>query len=464
MEREVRRLLYFFAALFLALVGQLTYVQVYAAPELKTHAANTRSLEAEMRVERGLILSSDGVVLAQNREEGDYFFREYPLGELTSPWLGYNSLRYGRAGIERVFNEELAGRTEELAVRNLLDLVTGRPRRGADLHLTIDTQIQTAAASALGSRKGAVVALDPETGAIRGMVSWPRFDPNSLDEIWEELNADQDRPLLNRALNGLYPPGSAFKPVVAAGALQRNLAQAESRFVDEGEWLAGGFRVTNYGGNVFGEHDLVEAMARSVNTTFAKLAVQMGAAELASAARAFGWEEEPPLGLDVTPSAFPDPAGMDRAHVAQVGFGQGELLATPLQMALVAAAISNEGRVMAPYLVQEVRDYRGSVLRRARPEQWLTAVSAPVAADVRDMMVAVVRSGTGGAAALPGVTVAGKTGTAELGSGGDHAWFIGFAPAEDPQIAVAVIVENGGTGGAVAAPVAREVLAAALGR
>jgi peptidoglycan glycosyltransferase len=205
--REIRRLFVFFVVAFLALVVQLTYVQVYAAPELRVHASNTRAIEAEMRAERGLILSSDGVELAGNRHEGDYYLRTYPQGALASPLLGYSSIRYGRAGVERVYNPELSGALPGLGVDSVLDWLTGRPTRGADLHLTLDSRVQRVANESLGGRRGAVVALDPQTGAVLALTSSPRYDPNNLEEEWESLQQDAGRPLVNRALNGLYPPG-----------------------------------------------------------------------------------------------------------------------------------------------------------------------------------------------------------------------------------------------------------------
>lgn len=464
MSRAIRRLFVFFAVLFLALIAQLTYVQVYAAPELRVHANNTRALEAEMRVERGLIVSADGVELAGNHKEGDYYLRTYPEGALASPLLGYSSIRYGRAGVERVYNPELSGGTPGLSVDSVVDWLTGRPRRGADLHLTLDSRVQRVADEALAGRRGAVVALDPRTGAILALVSSPSYDPNDLEKEWEALQEDPDRPLIDRALIGLYPPGSAFKPVVAAAGLEQGVVEPDTSFTDEGEWLVGGFKVRNYGGKTYGDHDFTDGMVDSVNTTFAKVGVEVGAEGLADTAKAFGFDHRVPWRLPTAVSPFPDPGGMDEAHVAQVAFGQGELLSTPLEMAFVAAAIANRGEIMEPFLVSEVRDYHQALVEKHEPRVWLTATTAEVAAQVRDMMVQVVERGTGTKAAIPGVQVAGKTGTAELDQGEPHAWFIGFAPADDPQVAVAVIVENAGTGGSVAAPIARDVMAAALAR
>lgn len=462
MERSVQRLFVFFAVIFLALIAQLTYVQVYAAPSYKEHPRNTRAIDEEMRVERGLILSADGVVLAENRRDGEYFLRNYPEGPLYAPWIGYNSLRYGRAGVERRYNEYLAGNAEELTVRNYLDLLTGRPKRGADVHLTVDTRVQRAAADALGERTGAVVAIEPATGAVLAMVSSPRYDPNTLGDSWEALNQDESRPLLNRAIQGSYPPGSVFKSLVAAAAIEEGLVRPDSPFDDEGTYVAEGYRVRNYGGSVYGRHDFTEAMAQSVNTTFAKLGVDLGAQRLARYSREAGFGQSPPFSLDAAAGSFPEE--MDRAHVAQVAFGQGELLATPLQMALLAAGIANGGDIRRPYLVDEVRDYSQTVIERARSQSWLRPFSSGTAAQVRDLMLQVVERGTGTRAQIGGVQVAGKTGTAEVDRGEPHAWFIGFAPAGEARVAVAVVVENGGTGGSVAAPIARAVMEAALAR
>lgn len=464
MDRPLRRLFLFFTLLFVALLVQLAYVQVWAAPKLKVNPANTRAIEEEMKVERGAILSADGVELAVNRKDGQYFLREYPQGSLTSPWLGYNSLRYGRAGVERVYNEELSGQAGILGITGYWDQIVGNAHRGADLRLTISMGVQRVAAEALGERKGAVVALDPRTGAVLAMVSYPRYDPNEVDSLWKDINADPDKPLLNRVIQGLYPPGSVFKTIVAAAALQTETVTAQSRFDDTGTVTAGGFVVKNYGDNVYGAHDFTEAFARSINTTFAKVGVEMGADTLAGYAADFGFGKAPPWPLGGAKSVFPDPGSMDKAHVAQASFGQGEVLSTPLQMALAAAAVANGGKIMKPYIVSQVLDYHQNMLQETRPQVWLEPLSSETAASVRDLMIQVVKNGTGTSAAISGVQVAGKTGTAEVANAKPHAWFAAFAPADDPEVVVAVLVENAGTGGGVAGPIARRVISAVLGQ
>jgi peptidoglycan glycosyltransferase len=463
MGRPLRRLFLVFILLFVALVAQLTYVQVWAAPNLKVNPANTRALEEEMQVERGVIVSADGQELAVNQKEGKYYFREYPLGSLTSPWLGYNSLRYGRAGVERVYNEELSGQAGILGITSYWDQIVGNPHRGADLKLTVSAALQRVAADALGERRGAVVALDPRTGAVLAMVSYPRYDPNEIDEQWKEINSDPGRPLLNRAAQGLYPPGSVFKIVVAGAALQTGTVTPETEFEDTGEYLAGGYVVRNYNDKVYGLHDFTKAFASSINTTFAKVGVEMGADTLADYASEFGFNKDSPWPLGSSKSFFPDPGDMDTAHVAQVSFGQGEVLATPLEIALTAAAVANEGKIMQPYIVDQVLDYHKNMLQQTHPRVWLEPLSSETAAILRDLMVEAVNNGTGTSAAIEGVQVAGKTGTAEVANAGPHSWFAAFAPADDPQVVVAVLVENAGTGSSVAAPIARKVISAALG-
>lgn len=437
-----------FTVLFVALILQLTYVQVWAAPKLKVNPSNTRAIEDEMKVERGAIVSADGVELAVNRQSGDYFFREYPQGDLVSPWLGYNSLRYGRAGVERVYNEELSGQSGILGLTNYWDQILGRPHRGADLKLTIEMAVQRAAAEALGDRKGAVVALDPKTGAVLAMVSYPRYDPNELEAVWQQINSDPDAPLLNRAAQGLYPPGSVFKMVVAGAALQEGVVAADTTFTDTGTVTAGGYVVRNYGDNIYGEHTFAQAFSKSINTTFAKVGVTLGADAMARYAGDFGFGQASPWPLAGAKSVFPDPGSMDKAHVAQAAFGQGEVLATPLEIALVASAVANGGAIMKPYIVDRVLDYHQNVLSETRPQTWSKPLTPETAATVKQFMVQTVTGGTGTSAGIEGVQVAGKTGTAEVADGESHAWFAAFAPADDPQVVVAVLVENAGTGGA----------------
>jgi penicillin-binding protein A len=462
-DKPIRRLFYFFVALFVALMVMLAYVQVWAAPSLKVNAANTRAVEEEMKIQRGLILSADGEELARNKQEGQYYLREYPTGALTEPWLGYNSLRYGRAGIERVYNEELTGQAGLLGITSSWSQILGKDQQGSDLKLTIEMKVQRVAAQALGDQKGAVVALDPRTGAILAMVSYPRYDPNTLNTEWNNLVKDPGRPLFNRAIQGLYPPGSVFKIITGSAGLETGTVTRDSEFTDEGKIILGGYEVNNFGNEVYGDHTFSKAFASSINTTFARLGVEMGADTLAKYADAFGFGQKFPWRLGGAKSIFPDPSTMDDAQVAQASIGQGGVLSTPLLMGLAGAAAANQGKIMKPYIVDQVLSYNGAIVEKTSPGAWLSPISAGTAATIRDMMVQAVRNGTGTAAALKGVQVAGKTGTAEVAGDKPHAWFVGFAPADAPQVVVVVLVENGGTGGSIAAPIAKQVIAAALG-
>ncbi len=256
------------------------------------------------------------------------------------------------------------------------DKILDKAHRGAALRLTVNVAVQQAAAEALGNRKGAVVALDPRTGAVLAMVSYPRYDPNEIDDIWAELNSDEDKPLLNRATQGLYPPGSVFKTIVAAAALETGAVTPDTEFDDTGVFLAGGYEVQNYNEKVYGAHDFTDAFASSINTTFAKIGVDLGAGTLARYAGDFGFGQDIPWPLAASASRFPDPAQMDTAHVAQAAFGQGEVLATPLQMALAIAAVANGGRIMKPYIVSQVIGYPIDQPKETKPEVWLTPMTA----------------------------------------------------------------------------------------
>ncbi len=459
------------ALLIGALVANLTWVQVGQARELAAHPANTRDLVREMRQERGAIVSSDGVVLARSVEQEDGTYgREYPQGDLGAHVVGYADPRFGRAGIESAMHETLLGRRDVATFRDAVEAAAGIPVRGNDVVLTLHGDVQRVAESVLEGRAGAVVALDPGDGSVLAMASSPTFSPEDLSERWDALAADESAPLLNRALSGLYPPGSTFKVVTLTAALRSETVAATTSYPGTSPIEIGGGRVTNYGGASYGDVTVEQALVSSINTVFAQIAVDVGAPGLVGQARDFGFGAEPPVRLPTDPSLMPDPDLMAEWELAWAGVGQpvGERddvgpVATPLQMALVAAGIANDGEVPAPRVVARVTDPAGRTLSESAPAVWKTACEPEVADEVTRMMVRVVEAGTGRAAALPGVTVAGKTGTAEIGEDRPtHAWFIAFAPAEDPRVAVAVILEEAGTGGSVAAPAAAAVMSAAL--
>jgi peptidoglycan glycosyltransferase len=459
--------------LMLALVVNLTYVQTVAAESLAANPANSRGLATEMRQQRGAIITADGVVLADSVAEGEIYTRSYPQGALAAHVLGYWSTQYGRAGVESVMNEALAGRRIFANFADMIEAAAGVPVPGNDVRLTIDSRIQKAAEAALGDRRGACVVLDPRTGAVLALASSPSYQPGSVDSEWESLTATGGpAPLVDRASTSLYPPGSTFKVVTLTAALASEVATEGTTYEGPGRMNIGGADVTNYGEGSYGTVSVREATERSVNTVYGQLAVDLGAAGLVAQAESFGMNAAPPLDLPTTASLMPVPAEMTIWETAWAGIGQpvGEHESppgpqvTPLQMALIAAGLGNDGVVMRPYLVDSVTDRGGRILTETTPRPWKNATDPLTASRVREIMIGVVARGTGTRAQIDGVTVAGKTGTAEAGKSVEtHAWFIGFAPADDPRVAVAIVLENSGVGGSVAAPVARTVLETALG-
>jgi peptidoglycan glycosyltransferase len=467
MRNNVQRLAAGLMAGFLVVGLALGYWQVIRAPELLARADNPRLVEAERRVQRGRILDRDGVVLAYDRVNDDGTTeRVYPHPE-TVHATGFYSLRYGVSNVEAAYDETLRGLTGSSPLQTLVDGLLHRPQTGLDIMLTIDTDLQAVADVALGERRGAVIVLDPNTGAILALVSHPAYDPNLLDETWEALRDSPDTPLLNRATQGLYPPGSVFKTVTLVAALESGLASPDEIFTDAtGTLQVGDFTVRCGNHPGLTSFDLLHAYAYSCNVAFAELGLRLGADRLAETARGFGFEESPPLEIpaEISRLAATSPTeAMDERTLAATAFGQGELAVTPLQMALVAEAVAKGGRIPAVHLVQAVQNGSGQWSEPARAAS-RAAISPYTAAQLRAAMVLAVEEGRAGEAAVPGVTVAGKTGTAQVGEPGQppHAWFIGFAPAEEPRAVVAVLVENGGEGGRVAAPIAREVLQWAL--
>jgi peptidoglycan glycosyltransferase len=417
----------------------------------------------------------------RSRQRGDplEFVRQYPQGPRYGMITGFYSLVFGRTLAEQEFNSYLLGRAPEQFGQNVADLLTARETPGGTLVLTLDRGAQAAAEQALGRRKGAVVALDPRTGAVLAMTTFPRYDPNALsshnpEQIrrnWDQLIDDPDGPLLNRAAGGLYPPGSTFKVVTAAAALENGVSLNQElpspRVYDVPQTSAD---IRNFGGSSCGDGSLTlpEALEISCNTTFAALGVELGDEKLAAEAEKFGLNEPSPYELPAATSSIP--TRQDVPATAQSAIGQRDVRVSPLQMASIAATIANGGRRMAPFVGQEVVSDKGRVVKRFEGEDLGQAIPERVAGDLQDMMLRVVENGTGTAAQIPGLQVAGKTGTAQHARGkAPHAWFIGFTGSGDRAIAVAVVVEEGGnlgseaTGGRVAAPVAKAVMQAYMG-
>jgi peptidoglycan glycosyltransferase len=479
-NRQIRRLGAGMLVLFVALFLQLNVVQVLRADEYEAKPDNTRAVLRDYLRPRGQIVSADGTVLARSEEVPGQqeLRRDYPEHDLFGHITGYFSLRYNKDGVERSFNDDLAGRGGVSSVDNVVDLLL-EDDLTRDVHLTIDKSVQQAARDALGNRPGAVVALDPRDGAVIAMWSYPSFDPEAISQLddaaaeqgWGLLNADPNKPLLPRAFRESYFPGSTFKVVTASAALASGTVTPEQPvYPTTDQFVAPQTNrpIHNFNGATCGGA-LFEVLRVSCNTSFAQMGVDIGEEWLVPTARDFGFGDRAPLDLPaVAPSAIQDEAFFrdNQPLLAQTAIGQ-QVRATPLQMALVAAGIANGGQVMTPHVLRDVRDRDGDVVRTFRPSVWKDAVSGDIARTISDAMVEVAARGTAKALQVPGVTTAGKTGTAQLGNGTSHAWIIGFAPAEAPRVAVAVIVEaqpgaSEQTGGRVAAPIGRAVLEAAL--
>lgn len=497
MQPQIRRVGIALVVAFLAVFGQLNYVQIFAAESIAKNPANILNLIREYSIKRGDIVTVDDVTIAESvATKGRFKYRRtYPEGELFAHITGWYSPRYGVDRLERAYNEELLGEGGALTIRDLEDEFLGEGEQGDDLRTTVHSGLQQVARDAIGENRGAIVAIDLEAdhrGEIRAMWSNPSFDPTPLASFnpresrrhWRSLDpGSSTSPLVPIATSRGYPPGSTFKVVTAAAALQSGNYRLDSTFPDpqrlepcEGSRSTGdpcmpltNRSLTNFtrtsctgGGSI----DLFTALVVSCDTTFAILGMD-AYREVFDTAQRLGFNDQLPLDVRTEASTFPRVPENRAPFRAYAGIGQGDVVATPLQMALVAAAIANDGQVPVPRLAREIIDQRGEIVTRFEPEIMGQAMAADVARATTNMMVSVVASGTGTAAQIPGVEVAGKTGTSQTVRGRNpHTWFIAFAPANDPQLAVAVIVEHGGafgseaTGGAVAAPLARQVLEA----
>jgi peptidoglycan glycosyltransferase len=482
-NRPTRRLATAVLIAFGLLGLMASWVQVVAADTYRLDSRNARFNLAQSGKERGLIVSADGVVLARSDPDpattGAYL-RTYPEGAPFTHVVGYSSLLFGQQGLELAYSDELRSR-RDLTISDLISVILGRDLRPLNLQLTIDAELQRLAYQALGGQRGAVVALNPTTGAVLAMVSTPSYDPGLLlgtdaAAQWQTLLDDPNRPLADRATREIYPPGSTFKTVVATAALESGFATPDTTFPDPAEFPLPGSTATvsNAGGGACNNGvstTLLRAFVRSCNTTFARIAIEVGAESIGEVANNVGFNGEISFPWTVAQSAFPTAElSLDPAALGQSGIGERDVRATPLQMALIAAAVANQGSIQDPYLVGRIFDADGTEVEVIVPGPAPQAFSVETAAVMSQMMERVVTEGTGRLAAVPGIRVAGKTGTATGEEGRPHAWFIGFGPVEQPSIAVAVFVESGGdlgenaSGGSVAAPIAAQVIGEWLNR
>jgi penicillin-binding protein A len=481
--RQIRLLGLGLIVCFCVLFVQLNRLAVFRADQLNANPANTRDILRDFSQPRGSIATADGVVIARSVPSGDRFEyqREYPEGPLFAHVTGFYSFSLGSSGVEKTYNDELAGRTLDLSFQDVSDLFVDKDRVG-DLRLSVRADLQQIASQQLGDREGSVVAIDPRTGEILTMVSYPSYDPNLLAnhdtavaaDVQRLLDADPNKPRLARSYQERFFPGSTFKVVTATnGILYGGVTADEPVYPVAREYVPeNGAPIRNFGGSQCGGA-LFQILRTSCNSAFAQMGVDTGADPMVDGSEDFGFNREVPIDLtDPARSNFPTNFKNSDGFLAQSSIGQYEVAATPLQMAMVAGAVANpNGEVMTPHVLKDVSDQDGNTVDTYDPEVWTTAMDSSTAALMRDAMRGVVDSGTASGLAVPGFDVGGKTGTAQLGTEPprSHAWIIGFAGPEggEPTIAIAVIVEgqpgaSEQTGGRVAAPIAQAVLAAYL--
>ena len=488
MNKPIRTIAIFCLVLFLALMANVTYLQYFRADDLNDHAGNARVFNAAYSRERGsIIVGRDPVATSRPIDDQYQYLRTYAQPFKYAPVTGYFTYAYGASGIERSQNDVLSGEDDRLFVTRLVDLLSNNGTKGGNVTLTLDRAAQDAAYEGLsslpGDVEGSVVALEPRTGKILAMVSLPTYDPNRLashdfaevNKYWSELNDDADEPLLNRGIQKTLPPGSTFKLVTAAAALESGDYSTAQDLVPGGAAFqlpqtSGETGLIDNEGRSCGTDRIpfTQAMGQSCNTSFARLAIEVGADEMLEQAEKFGFNRDYLEGTGPQAvSKYPEDA--NPPQTGQAGIGQYDVRATPLQMAMVAAGIANDGVVMRPYIVDEVQSADLDVVATTPVEEFSTAVSPATAAELTKMMVYTVDSGTASPAAIPGRSVAGKTGTAQSGTDAPpYAWFVSFAPADDPQVAVAVMIESADIdrgeigGGRIGGPIAKAVMEAVL--
>ncbi len=460
--------MFLFTALFAVLIGNLTYIQVIMADTYQSMPANNHTITRQAYVQRGSIITSDGLTLAESvRQDDGTYVRSYPNGNMAAHTVGYYSTQYGSSGVESTMNDTLTGSKDYSSWENAILSLAGVAQPGNSVVLTIDSRIQAAAEQALAGRTGAIVVLDPRSGAVLAMASAPSFDNTDIDAVRE--SGSEGTGEYNRATQALYTPGSTFKVITLATALETGTATLDTQIDAPGEIEIGGASVTNIGGTNWGTISLERAFEVSANTAFAQMAVESGADSLVQYARAFGYGQSLGQDFSTTPSIMPDPSEMTEWETAWAGagqpVGQGHTpgpQTTCMQNAVMAAAIANDGIVMNPYVVGQVLAPDGTVVSTTQPRSLGQAVSASTAAQVGQAMLGVLQGGTGSAAQVSGVEVAGKTGTAEATASQVNSTFVGFAPYDNPTVAISVVIEDYSSDGGSAAEVAGKVLAAAL--
>ena len=453
-NNRIIKILILLSFMFFSLIAYLTYIQIFERELLVTNSYNKRQWDSETGTQRGRIMDCNGVILAETKDS----VRIYPYKGVYAHLIGYNSQTYGRINLERAYNDELLGKNK------FSELIgSSGTEYGYDIKLTVDHKIQQYAYDLIGENNGCVIAMKPGTGEIIAMVSKPDFDPNDnvLVENWGNMIEDTNSPFLARATSGLYAPGSTFKMLTALLAVENNLDGLT--FEDKGTVNIDGTIFENQKEKAYGELTLSEGFAVSSNVVFCTLGDKLGGSKLLNVAQRFGFNKPLKFDFECSTSTFPEGID-DNAKEAALAIGQGDILSTPLQMAMITCGIANNGAVMKPYIVESIYNHKGEKVKTSSAEMLYKGADSTDTKKVVDMMVETVKNGTGRNAAIYGVDVAGKTGTAEneqmlLSDDKEHTWFVGFAPAYEPEIAVVVMMEySGGTGGGNCAPIARNIM------
>ncbi len=490
MNKQIARLALVGVALVAALIVATTYWQTWATAGLADRQDNEIQRVAQFSIKRGLIRAADGTILATNRARKvggqTLYFRRYPQGGLFAHVVGYSTQSRARAGLESSLNDYLTGSNSNLGtvLKTTLDRIRGATIKGNNVWLTLRPGAQRVAMQQLAGKCGSVVAIDPRTGKVLVMASRPTYDPNLVESNFRKIRTTSSAcspaaPLLNRATDGLFVPGSIFKVVTSAAALDSGKYSINSTFVDRGYCIEYGKQVRNFGDQsgpeVFGSVNFLQALEHSINAVFCEIGKSIGAGRILGTSKQFGFYKDPPL---ETPGNERSPSGLynngklfypsdPRTQVdpGRLAFGQERMLTTPLQMAMVAAAVGNKGVIMEPHVVDRITSPGGGVVTRTRARKYKRAMRTGTANAIEQMMEAVVTGGTGTNAQIPGVRVAGKTGTAETGGTLNTTWFIANAPAGAPRVAIAVVLQNqSGVGGTTAAPIAKAVMQAILAK
>lgn len=446
----------FLLILSLIFIIYLIYFQIVKVDEYSRNPLNLRNnIFQKNIVMRGTIFDREYRPLAKNKDDNTRF---YPMGKVTAHIVGYANSNIGNSGIENYYNSELMGNSELTRNMGYLGQIFN-DKEGNDLVLTIDADVTQAAYNELNGKKGAVVVLDAKTGEVLAMVSSPAFDPNNIEASWGELNNDIESPLLNRATDGLYPPGSIIKPMMVDIALENAVTDEHEVFECNGVLDVGnGFTIKEAHDTVHGKLHLKEALVKSCNVFFGNLAIRLGPQKLENGFKKYGFYEPFRGEFFETASYVPNFEVLDKGDIAQIGIGQSSILVTPLRMAFLAAAIANNGILMQPYICEKIISSSGYIMKEHKKKELFTVMSKERAGLLENLMEEVVVNGTGKAARVSGIKIAGKTGTAENTGDKEHSWFIGFAEIAERKIAFSILVENGGNGAETAAPIARKIV------